>query len=272
MGLFNKNGSRTPNKAVARSITPDTGEMAPDRMGFGKPSTDLDAEPSSVDPLNLKAMENVLDGLGNRSQSREQAVNIWDLDAEDDMATAKMAAPDRSPIPAADTISFRPAADSPARKARASRNRTRLIGFDTSEGAVKDVFEDNATQAATECVQFPVGFALVVKGPGRGNSFPLHPGMALIGRGEDQGIRLDFGDTAISRNNHAAIVYDPDSGTFLLGQGGKSNIVRLNGKPVVSNEDLHDGDEIRIGETTLRLKVLVGADFSWDQPDAAASA
>ncbi|TFL20311.1 FHA domain-containing protein [Jannaschia formosa] len=166
---------------------------------------------------------------------------------------------------------------SPARSAR--RNKTRLIGFDTSEGSVVDLFgdeEEDSAKALAEipaaptapAVTFPVGWVLVTQGPGRGHAFPLSSGMSSIGRGEDQTVRLDFGDAAISRSGHAAIVYDADARSFLLGQGGKSNIVRLNGKPVISNETLRDGDDIKIGETVLRLKTLCGPDFDWADTDS----
>ena len=85
----------------------------------------------------------------------------------------------------------------------------------------------------------------------------------MIGRGDDQAICLDFGDTSISRDNHASIAFDDESGQFFLGHGGKSNIVRLNGRPVLSTEDLGNGDEIRLGETTLKFTAFCGPDFNW---------
>jgi len=91
----------------------------------------------------------------------------------------------------------------------------------------------------------------------------LMAGMSQIGRGEDQAIQLDFGDNSISRTNHAAIVYDADTKEFLLGHGGKSNIVRLNDKPLISNETLKTGDVIRIGETVLRFVALCDKSFNW---------
>ena len=156
---------------------------------------------------------------------------------------------------------------------RKRRNKTRLIGFDTSEGDAVNLFggegasDADAAPAAPVSVLFPVGWLLLIEGPGRGHAFPLVPGVSAIGRGADQSVRLDFGDNAISRSNHAAVAYDPDERTFLLGQGGKSNIVRLNGKPVISNEDLSDGDTIKIGETVLKLKTLCGPDFDWSDTD-----
>ena len=54
---------------------------------------------------------------------------------------------------------------------------------------------------------------------------------------------------------------------FFLGHGGKSNLVRLNGRPVLSTEELSHGDAIRIGETTLKFIALCGDDFNWKMTD-----
>lgn len=177
------------------------------------------------------------------------AVNIWDL--EDDSAPA---AP---PAPAAASAA---ASRSPA---RSRRTKTRLIGFEKSDGDVVDIFSDAPKAVTAKSVKFPVGWLVVIDGPGRGESFSLLAGMSQIGRGEDQAIQLDFGDNSISRSNHAAIVFDPDSKEFLLGHGGKSNIVRLNDKPLISNEPLKTGDTMRIGETVLRFVALCGDSFNW---------
>ncbi|NNE89353.1 MAG: FHA domain-containing protein [Silicimonas sp.] len=154
----------------------------------------------------------------------------------------------------------------PRRKKRkqASSNKTRLMGFDTSDGRAELFDEEGAETAVTGRCQFPVGFVFVTHGPGLGESFAIRAGMSQIGRGEDQAIRLDFGDQAISRTNHAAIVYDPKEHTYLLGHGGKANIVRLNGTPVVSTSDLKDGDEIELGETRLRFVGICSNDFNWE--------
>jgi hypothetical protein len=154
----------------------------------------------------------------------------------------------------------------------AGRVKTRMLGFQPDAQAPKDVFEETAEKAvATEAAHFPAGWIVVVAGPGRGASFTLHNGVSQIGRGEDQGVRLDFGDTSISRNNHAAVAYDDEQGKFFLGHGGKSNLVRLNGRPVLSTEEMSNGDQIRIGETTLKFIALCGEEFTWKSTEGAGS-
>lgn len=183
------------------------------------------------------------------------AANIWDV--EESAASTELPSAIHDVSPAAAAAS---AARSPA---RARRTKTRLIGFEKSDGDVVDLFTDSPKAPVTQRAKFPVGWIVVADGPGRGEAFSLVAGMSQIGRGEDQAIQLDFGDNSISRTGHAAIVYDPETKEFLLGHGGKSNIVRLNDKPLISNEVLKTGDVIRIGETVLRFVALCDQSFSW---------
>jgi hypothetical protein len=185
----------------------------------------------------------------------QPSMNIWDL--ED---------PGREPLPA--TPPPEPLNDAAPRR-RPSRTRTRVLGFEPQPAAVvplfdegrMDEFGDSGSKAGV--VQFPTGWLIVKEGPGRGAAFALSQGVSQIGRGSDQTVALDFGDMAISRQNHAAIAYDAGSHRFHIGHGGKSNLVRLNGKPLLSTEVVGDGDEIQIGETTLILKVLCTPAFNW---------
>ena len=147
---------------------------------------------------------------------------------------------------------------------RAGRVKTRLLGFNSAQGG-GDPFAAQGAQAgeAQQFTEFPVGWIVVVDGPGRGSAFTIYNGVAQIGRGEGQSVRLDFGDNSISRENHAAIAYDPEQRKFYLGHGGKANLVRLNNRPVLSTEELENGNLIRIGETTIRFVALCGSDFDW---------
>lgn len=145
---------------------------------------------------------------------------------------------------------------------RAGRVKTRLLGFSNNETQAADPFAESPAPRSTQA-EFPVGWLIIVNGPGRGTCFTLQNGVAQIGRGEDQAVRLDFGDNSISRANHAAVAYDAESRKFYLGHGGKANLVRLNNRPVLSTEELDTGNLIRIGETTLRFVALCGKDFDW---------
>jgi hypothetical protein len=147
---------------------------------------------------------------------------------------------------------------------RAGRVKTRLLGFEHAHVADSDPFNQIGENTNSPHGRFPVGWLIVLKGPGRGSSFELHRGVSQIGRGEGQAVRLDFGDSSISRSNHAAIAYDNEQRCFFIGHGGKTNLVRLNNRPVLSTEEINDGDLIRIGETLLRFVGLCGPDFDWE--------
>ncbi|MDH3263324.1 MAG: FHA domain-containing protein [Paracoccaceae bacterium] len=169
----------------------------------------------------------------------------------------------------------KPAAPSDAQDQgrRGGRVKTRLLGFEHANGHETEIFEKPGEAAASPVgVRYPVGWLVVVDGPGRGASFPLAGGVSQIGRGEDQAVQLDYGDSTISRANHAAVAFDEETRGFFIGHGGKSNLVRLNGKPLLSTEAVKHGDEILVGETTLRLVALCGEAFFWaeraDKPNA----
>jgi len=116
---------------------------------------------------------------------------------------------------------------------RRRNNKTRLLGYEHLEDDAVTTFDKAEKVVPTARAMFPVGWVVVAEGPGRGTCFTLEAGMSQI-----------------------------------VGHGGKKNIVRLNGKPVISNETLVSGDEVVIGETKLRFTALCTADFNWADEDA----
>ena len=154
---------------------------------------------------------------------------------------------------------------------------TRLVGVANqgggafSPGAPTVKMQNPGNQGKTQYVRDgavdtnePVaGWIVVVKGPGRGGFRPVYVGMNSVGRAPSQRICLDFGDESISREEHAFITYDDEQHTFYLQHGGKSNLVRLGGKPVLAPTELKPNDLFRIGNTTFRFVAFCGPDFSW---------
>ncbi|WP_271948828.1 FHA domain-containing protein [Ruegeria faecimaris] len=169
--------------------------------------------------------------------------------------------------PSAQEVEVQPQPAPAAKEDRRSRVKTTFLGFERADTHVQDLMEsaEPVAMAKTEAAQatFPVGWLVVTSGPGRGSSVTLTEGLMQIGRNDDQAIQLDFGDTGISRSNHAVIAYDPEDRKCYLGHGGKANLVRLNGKPVLSTVPLSTGDLIRISETSIRFAAFCDDGFDW---------
>ncbi|GAA6181831.1 hypothetical protein NBRC116594_32690 [Shimia sp. NS0008-38b] len=148
------------------------------------------------------------------------------------------------------------------------RVKTRLLGFGAPSAMSHDPLSQSREATVPSQAHFPVGWLVVIDGPGKGSSFSLFDGLTQLGRGEGQTVRLDFGDNTISRENHAAIAFDAEQRQFFFGHGGKANLVRLNGRPVLSTEVLDTNSVMRIGETTLKFVALCGEDFAWNDAEA----
>lgn len=114
-----------------------------------------------------------------------------------------------------------------------------------------------------------VGWLVVINGPGRGNARSIHYGMNSLGREISERIALNFGDTKISRNAHAFVVYDEKQQDFYIQHGGKSNLVRLNGAPVLTPSELNRGDRIELGNTELMFVPLCDESFNWEMTSPA---
>lgn len=147
-----------------------------------------------------------------------------------------------------------------------TRVKTTFLGFE----GVDDLMDmddeplDHGHSTHRNELMFPAGWVAIVDGPGRGHSFSIGYGVNAVGRSQEQPICLDFGDTSISREGHVFIAFDEDEEAFFVGHGGKSNLVRLNGKPLLSTEPLSNGDQIKVGQTVLRFVALCDDDFSWN--------
>jgi len=108
-----------------------------------------------------------------------------------------------------------------------------------------------------------VGWLVCVKGPDRGRDFRIRSEKNFIGRGEAMDVCL-ASDDRISRENHAAVSYDPKKSAFRLHPGEGRGLVYLNDEEVSSSTILQSHDCIELGETTLLFVPLCGEAFRWD--------
>lgn len=171
-------------------------------------------------------------------------------------------AEEEAPVPAAPEAEQAAPAEVAAPRRRA-RIKTTFLGLDHVDHRLNDLIASEPVKKTAVTTSFPVGWLVIVSGPGRGTSLALTEGLLQVGRNDDQALQLDFGDNGISRSNHAVIAYDAEERKCFLGHGGKANLVRLNGSPVLSTLPLNNGDMIRISETTMRFVVLCDENFDW---------
>jgi len=247
-------------------------QAAPQENLQAEPEAETEAEP--VEERAEDKIRRVRDAFAPAADAEATAPSPETQPAASGFGIPKM---ERPPIPVPSTPSADQAAAQQALAAsvsvpapavgrgaaRAGRVKTRLLGFNSGPSTASDPFDKGTQQKSGEYTQFPVGWLVVVDGHGRGSAFTLFDGVSLIGRATDQTVCLDFGDNSISRASHAVIAYDAETRKFYLGHGGKTNLVRLNNRPVLSTEEMGSGDLVRIGETTLRFVGLCGNDFQW---------
>ena len=110
----------------------------------------------------------------------------------------------------------------------------------------------------------PVGWLVVIQGPGQGNFVAIGSGSNSVGRSEDDRIRIDFGDATISRRGHSTITYDPRGKKFYLQHGAGKNLTYLDDNPVLAPTELAGFSRITIGNTGLLFVPLCCEQFDWE--------
>ena len=142
------------------------------------------------------------------------------------------------------------------RPGQSSSHARKLGRASASEGAHTDAMDDP-----------PSGWLVIVAGPGKGNACVLRHGRNPIGRNPTERVPLDYGDEMISRSNHAVVTYDPKGQKFYIQQGQGTNLIYINGSPVLDVQPLEALTHIQIGRTTLRFVPLCGDSFDWSETE-----
>lgn len=109
-----------------------------------------------------------------------------------------------------------------------------------------------------------VGWLVCIKGDYLGESFNLKSGRNNIGRAGNMDIVLAK-DGRVSRDRHAAVVYEPNKREFLVQSGESSGLTYLNGELLMGFKPFVQDDKLMVGGCEFLFKPLCGADFSWDQ-------
>ena len=109
-----------------------------------------------------------------------------------------------------------------------------------------------------------VGWVVCTDGVHLGQDFRLKSGRNFVGRSGTMDICLS-GDSAVSRDRHLIISYDPKGNMFFVQSGDTSSALSyLNDKPLLEVATLKTGDKLNVGETELRFVAFCGKGFSWE--------
>lgn len=108
-----------------------------------------------------------------------------------------------------------------------------------------------------------VGWLVCTEGPDRGRDYRIHSEKNFIGRSQSMNICIQ-NDESVSRDNHAAVSYNPKNKTFKIHPGSSRGLVYLNGNDVDMPTELSMYDVIELGQTKLVFIPFCGEKFQWD--------
>ncbi|AZK48615.1 FHA domain-containing protein [Paenibacillus lentus] len=139
-----------------------------------------------------------------------------------------------------------------------SRNESRRpqVAEDMEEKTMPYLGETTGIQPVT-------GWLVCVEGPQMGQDYRILAEKNFIGRAEEMQIRI-IGDNAVSRRNHAVIVYDPKKRNFYLLPGDASGLAYHNNEAVYTPAELNAYDLIQLGRSKFVFVPLCGPHFEWD--------
>lgn len=123
-------------------------------------------------------------------------------------------------------------------------------------GLVSDAADTNSHLTA--------GWLVITSENGRGRSFPVKIGRNNLGRGADNAISVQIGDTSISKDNHVTVAADPKTKRFFAIPGDSTNFAYLNDEPLLEPKELEDKAILQIGATVFTFVQFAGNYIAWE--------
>ena len=108
-----------------------------------------------------------------------------------------------------------------------------------------------------------VGWLVAIEGTCFGQDFKLKTGRNFIGRAADMDVALT-GDSSVSRDKHAIILYEPKANIFLVQPGDAKELFYLNEKVVLTATEINAYDVLNVGNTKLLFIPCCSDKFNWD--------
>ena len=109
-----------------------------------------------------------------------------------------------------------------------------------------------------------VGWLTCIEGPDKGKDYRIVSERNFIGRGDHMDICIN-GDSAISRNNHCSISYNPKERKFVMTPGSGNGLVYINNAPLYETKQIFSHNFIEIGESKFVFVELCGQHFDWNK-------
>lgn len=128
-------------------------------------------------------------------------------------------------------------------------------------------FTSTTPNSAESQIQPVVGWLVCVNGSTKGRDFRIHAQYNYIGRARHMDICIE-GDTTISSEQAAILAYDDQQKMFFFAPSQGRNLVRLNGKAVLSPVELQAYDRLSIGKSEFLFIPLCGERFDWNENEA----
>lgn len=108
-----------------------------------------------------------------------------------------------------------------------------------------------------------VGWLVAIEGEHFGEDFKLHTGKNFIGRSKNMDVVLS-GDSSVSRERHAILLYEPKSNMFLVQPGDSKELFYINNEVVLSATKIQAYDILSIGDSRLLFIPCCSEKFNWD--------
>ena len=107
------------------------------------------------------------------------------------------------------------------------------------------------------------GWLVCVEGAHFGEDFRLKSGRNFIGRSSDMDVVIAK-DSAVSREKHAVVVYEPKGNMFLVMPGESKELCYLNDDVALTPKEIKANDILTVGETKLMFIPCCSPTFNWD--------
>lgn len=146
---------------------------------------------------------------------------------------------------------------------RASANSEgKTAGYFSSVAAEMNKNNSDAS-AGAHCSNPVVGWLVCIEGPHFGESFCIESGKNSLGRNGSNKIILGK-DSAVSREKHAFIVYEPKKRNFFIQPGESSGLTYLNDDYITESKLLSAKDIVETGSSKLMFIPLCDNTFTWE--------